>query len=88
MKWTPLFFGSLTAVALTACGGERRNNDTGTAGGAEMESGTTPDTTALPPGAGDTSSATGAMSADTAPGGARMHGDTVRSGGDTTGSSQ
>lgn len=40
MKWTPWLLGSFTVVLMAGCGGERRNNDTGTAGGAETETGT------------------------------------------------
>jgi hypothetical protein len=40
MKWTPWLFGSLTAVLIAGCGGDKRHNDTGTAGGAGTESGT------------------------------------------------
>ena len=40
MKWTPWLFGSLTAVLIAGCGGDRRQNDTGTTGGAGTESGT------------------------------------------------
>jgi hypothetical protein len=40
MKWTPWLFGSLTAVLIAGCGGDKRNNETGTAGGAGTESGT------------------------------------------------
>jgi hypothetical protein len=35
MKWTPWLLGSVTAALIAGCGGDRRNNDTGTAGGAE-----------------------------------------------------
>lgn len=74
MKWTPWLFGSLTAALLTVgCGGDRRNNEEGTAGtGTETgtmqdDAGTTADT-AIPQ-TGDTGAT------DTA-GGARIHRDT------------
>jgi hypothetical protein len=69
MKLTPWLFGSLTAALIVGCGGDRRNNDTGTAGGTGTESGT------MQGGTGTTtdtamhmsdSSATGAMGSDTA----------------------
>jgi hypothetical protein len=77
MKWTPWLFGSLTAALIAGCGGERRNDDTGTTGGAETESGTMPGDTH--PGAvtGGTSD-TAAAATDTS------QTDTVRRNPDTT----
>jgi hypothetical protein len=77
MKWAPWLFGSLTALMIAGCGGERRD-DTGAAGGAGTETGTmgeatdttTPpatDTT-RPGGAADTAGDTARKTADTAGG--------------------
>jgi hypothetical protein len=97
MKWTPWLFGSLTAVLIAGCGGDKRNNDTGTAGGAGSESGTmqggpgtatdtamrSSDTTGTQPGA------TGGTSSDTARSGYTKtrpdQGQPVTSKGDTIG---
>jgi hypothetical protein len=72
MKWTPWLFGSLAAIMIASCGGDRRD-DTGTAGdpGTEtgtMQGGAATDTSATP--------GTGDITSDTAHGGSRMHGDT------------
>ena len=78
MKWTPWFLGSLTAIALGACGGGQR--DAGTSGSG-TETGTMQGGTA-----GDTASArTGMMGtqADTMHG-AGMHSDTAMTGGTDT----
>jgi hypothetical protein len=72
MKWAPWLFGSLTALMIASCGGERRD-DTGAAGDAGTETGTmgeATDTTTPP--------ATGGMPSDTARGGARIEGDTTQ----------
>jgi hypothetical protein len=75
MKWTPWLFGSLTAVLIAGCGGERRNSETGTTGGAEAESGT------MQGGAG-TATDTALGSTDTT-GSVPSKGDTIRSGRDS-----
>jgi hypothetical protein len=84
MKRTPWLFGSLTAALIAGCGGDRRNTDTGTTGGAEsgtMQGGAgtatdtamrSTDTTGIQPGA------TGGMSSDTARTGSRMHNDSAK----------
>jgi|tagenome__1003787_1003787.scaffolds.fasta_scaffold20976197_1 hypothetical protein len=82
MKWTPLLFGSLTVVAMTACSGNKGNNNTGTAGGSGTESGTmqgsgTSTTSDTGMAAMDTAGGgMSGMSSDTATGGSRMHSDT------------
>ena len=67
MQWTPLLFGSLTAVWMAGCGGDKRNNDTGAAAGAATDSG------AVQSGAAGTAT-------DTARTGSRMHHDTSATG--------
>ena len=69
MKCTPWLFGSLTLVAVTACGGNKGNNESATMQGGAA---TTADTGMA---ATDTSGMSG-MSSDTASGGARMKSDT------------
>jgi hypothetical protein len=81
MRWTPLLFGSLTVVAMTACNGNKRNNDAGTAGSSGTESGTMQNgaATSSDTGMAATDTTAGGMSgmrSDTATGGARMHSDT------------
>jgi hypothetical protein len=91
MKWTSCMLGALTAVAVGACGGERRDSGSGTGGtGTEtgtMQGGATTDTAVPSAGVTDTAGATG-MSSDTAHGGARMHSDSSPTSGaaGTTGS--
>src|SRR5919107_2182258 len=72
MKWTSWILGSLTVAVLAGCGGDRRNNDTGTAGsGSEtgtMQGDAATTDTAVP------STGTG-LSSDTAHADAEMHGD-------------
>jgi hypothetical protein len=87
MKWTPWLFGSLTAVLIAGCGGDRRNNDTGAAAGAGTESGTMQGGaagTATDTGMGAPTDTTG-VSSDTARSGPRIHSDTTgkSSGGDS-----
>lgn len=82
MKWTPWLLGSLTTVALAACGGNK-GNDTGTARTSGTESGTMQgnNATTADTGMAATDTAGGGMSgmrSDTATGGARMHSDTGR----------
>ena len=81
MKWTPWLFGSLTAIWLAGCGGDKRSNHTGAAAGtvtdsSAMQSGANPaaDTTAMevPTDTG----MTGSMTSDTARTGSRIHKDT------------
>jgi len=72
MKTTPWLFGSLAVIALAACSGNKRN-DTGSAGGAETESGTMQNDATSRADTGmagmDTSTgATGRMSSDTSAG--------------------
>lgn len=92
MKWTPLLIGSLTAVLIAGCGRERRNNDTGTVGGAAMGSDTMQGSAAPAPAdtgmrAMDTTSgAAGGMTSDTTRTGSRMHPDTNNTGGKKTSS--
>ena len=76
MKWTPWILGSLTAFAIGACGGERRNNgtsDTGTETGT-MQGGASTDTAVPGTGSPGTTS-------DTAQGGAYLRNDTATTGG-------
>jgi hypothetical protein len=87
MKWTPWLLGSLTTVALAACGGNKGNNDTGTARTSGTESGTMQGNNATTADTGMAAMDTAGggmrgMRSDTATGGARMHGDTgsMRSG--------
>jgi hypothetical protein len=82
MKWTPWLFGSLTAVWIAGCGGDKRNTDTGAAGGAAtdssaMQSGAT-DTTGMS--AQTDTGMAGSMNSDTASAGSRMHNDTTATG--------
>jgi hypothetical protein len=102
MKWTPWLFGSLTAVLIAGCNGDRR--DTGAAAGAgtdTMQTGATGTATDTGMSATDTAAVQpGDTSSDTARSGARMHTDsahanqtkpgvtdTIRSGGDSVPSS-
>jgi hypothetical protein len=77
MKWTPWLVGSLTVVVLAGCGGDRRDNDAGTAGtGTEtgtMQGGAGTTDTAVPSTTG--TGPTGGLSSDTAHADAQMHGD-------------
>jgi hypothetical protein len=83
MKWTPWLFGSLAAVLVAGCGGERRNDGTGTpdagteSGTRQGGTGTTVDT-ALPTPDTSAGTATRGTSSDTAHGGTRIHQDTNR----------
>jgi hypothetical protein len=76
MKWNALLFGSLTFALIAGCGGERRNNTSGTAG---SESGTmqagAPDTSMR---MGDTTGAAAGMSSDTSRTGARLRSDSAK----------
>jgi hypothetical protein len=86
MKWTPWLLGSLTAVWIAGCSGDRRNNDTGAAAGAAT------DTAATQSGAAGTATDTagmtartdtgmaGSMNSDTARTGSRLHPDTSATG--------
>jgi hypothetical protein len=81
MKLTPWLLGSLTTVALAACGGNKGNNDTGAARTSGTESGTMQGSSATTADTGMAAmdTAGGGMSgmrSDTATGGARMHSDT------------
>jgi hypothetical protein len=76
MKWAPWLFGSLTALILASCGGERRD-DTGAAGTETGTMGEATDTTTPP--------ATGGTTSDTARGGARIEGDTAQPSSGTSG---
>jgi hypothetical protein len=91
-KWTPWIVGSLCLATLAACEGNRRDNETGTAGsGTEsgtMQGGATTDTSLSGAGAGavgDTAAtqpgtgATGGQSADTARTSGRSESDTTSS---------
>jgi hypothetical protein len=88
MKWTPWLLGPLAAALIAGCGGDRRHDETGAAGGTGSESGSmqggatgaatdtgmqVSDSAAAQPGAG-------AMTADSARTGARIHSDSNRSG--------
>jgi hypothetical protein len=87
MKLTPWLLGSLTTVALAACGGNKGNNDTGTARTSGTESGTMQGNNATTADTGmaamdTTGGGMSGMRSDTSTGGARMHSDTgsMRSG--------
>jgi hypothetical protein len=70
MKWTPWLFGSLTAVALTACGGNKGNNAAAN-GGAEsgtMQGGAATTTDTGMARTDTTSGGMSGMSSDTAKG--------------------
>lgn len=72
MKWSPWILGSLTAFAIGACGGDRRDNgtsDTGTESGTMQGEGST-DTAVPGTGSPGTTS-------DTAQGGAYIRSDTA-----------
>jgi hypothetical protein len=82
MKRTPWLLGSLTAVWVAGCGGEKRNTDTGAAAGAATDS------AAMQSGAAGTATdtgMTGSMNSDTARTGSRMHNDTSATGKSKTG---
>jgi hypothetical protein len=77
MKSTWLW-GTLTVALIAGCGGDRRNTDTGTAGGTGTETGTMQNEagtsyTAIP--SRGTGANTGTMNSDTAHADAGMHGD-------------
>jgi hypothetical protein len=86
MKWTPWLFGSLTAVLVAGCGGDRRNTDTGTTSGAASDSSTMQG--GAPGAAMDTSGMSartdtgmaGNMNSDSARTGSRMHSDSGAAG--------
>jgi hypothetical protein len=83
MKWTPWLFGSLAAMFIAGCGGERRGDtgttaDTGTETGTMGDAGTASDTAIPGTDTARTGTSTGATSSDTARGGARITGDTNR----------
>ena len=87
MKCTPWIWAPLTVALIAGCSGDRRNNDTGTAGsGTEtgtMQGGAATTDTAIP--SADTSATTQGMSSDTASADAGMHGDMDHSGNAATG---
>jgi hypothetical protein len=86
MKWTPWLFGSLTAIWMAGCGGDKRNTDTGAAAGAPTDSsavqspaaGTATDTAGMS--ARTDTGMAGGMKSDTARTGSRMHKDTSATG--------
>jgi hypothetical protein len=86
MKWTPWLFGSLTAVLIAGCGGNKRNTDTGAAAGAASDSstmqggapGTAMDTAGMS--ARTDTGMTGSMNSDSARTGSRMHNDSSATG--------
>jgi hypothetical protein len=83
MKWTPWILGALTALAIGACGGERRDNgtsDTGTESGT-MRGGASTDTAVPGTGSPGTTS-------DTAQGGAYLRSDTATAGTGTSDSAR
>ena len=86
MKLTPWLFGSLTALLIAGCGGERRNTDTGATSGTMRDSGTmqggapgaATDTAGM--GARTDTGMAGSMRYDSAKTGARMNKDTSSTG--------
>jgi hypothetical protein len=77
MKWTPWLLVWLTAFAISACDGGRRDNgaaETGSESGT-MQGGASIDTATSPPGTTGTATDTAGMTSDTSHDGA--HGDSV-----------
>ena len=95
MKWTPWLLGSLAAALIAGCGGDRRHDETGAAGGTGSESGSmqggatgaATDTSMRPADSAAAQPGAGAMTADSARTGARIQGDTNRSGAGASGTS-
>jgi hypothetical protein len=95
MKWTSWLFPSLVAALIAGCGGDRRHDETGAAAGTGTESGSmqggatgaATDTSMRAADSAATQPGAGAMTADSAGTGSRIHSDSNSSGAGASGTS-